>query len=81
MTLPNTSWPFAALLWLQTWSQDAVLVHIPRTGGTSLEKLDLGAPLYDYKRYAELAGRRHSFVNLLKYAAPSSQPPYGLGCA
>ena len=43
--VPPTPWPYVALLWLCVWSRNSTLLHIAKTGGTSLEAYDHSAPV------------------------------------
>jgi hypothetical protein len=43
---PTDSWRYAALLWLHAWAHDATLLHIPKTGGMAIERVDAGAPVH-----------------------------------
>ena len=58
------SWPYAALLWLQAWLHNATFMHIPKTGGSALEHIDLSAPLHQLALYSVAAGINHRFTAL-----------------
>ena len=42
-------WSYLALLWLCAWSRNYTLMHIPKTGGSTLEVLDYSAPIRTFR--------------------------------
>ena len=58
--MTNDSWPLAALLWLCVYSPRHTFLHIPRTGGSSIESLDLTAPINQWRALQGVMQQNHS---------------------
>ena len=58
--LSPSQWPDAALLWLFMWHANFTFLHIPRTGGQSVERVDHRAPVSWFKALRSLDDRRNA---------------------